>query len=184
MAEHNLRADWEKNERPLPGGALMAAPFEYGRVAFEFAEDVDRLSDPDEVANAIRRIMSPFGLELYGFLPGFQVQENASIRSLSTSSSPNWATGSSFMTTGGMPRSILSCAACGTRLGLSRMTKSPTIWTHEQSSSSTVEGISGSQTHFLSRSSARPAGMALLATGSLKGRSRTCWRIRNERSIS
>jgi LuxR family quorum sensing-dependent transcriptional regulator len=67
MAEYNLRADWEKNERPLHGGALMAAPFEYGRVAFEFAEEVDRLSDPDEVANAIRRIISPFGLELYGF---------------------------------------------------------------------------------------------------------------------
>src|SRR5947207_2996878 len=67
MSKHNLQADWEKNERPLQGGALMAAPFEYGRLAFEFAEEVDRLSDPDEVANAIRRIVSPFGLELYGF---------------------------------------------------------------------------------------------------------------------
>ena len=45
----------------------MTVPFDYGRVALEFTEEVDRLSDPDEVANAIRRIVSPFGLELNGF---------------------------------------------------------------------------------------------------------------------
>ena len=45
----------------------MAESLEYGRIAFEFAEEVDRLSDPDEVWNAMRRIMAPFGLELYGF---------------------------------------------------------------------------------------------------------------------
>jgi LuxR family transcriptional regulator, quorum-sensing system regulator BjaR1 len=45
----------------------MAMSLEYGRIAFEFAEEVDRLSDPDEVWNAMRRIMAPFGLELYGF---------------------------------------------------------------------------------------------------------------------
>jgi LuxR family quorum sensing-dependent transcriptional regulator len=45
----------------------MAESLEYGRIAFEFAEEVDRLSDPDEVWNAMRRIMAPFGVELYGF---------------------------------------------------------------------------------------------------------------------
>jgi Autoinducer binding domain len=45
----------------------MAESLEYGRIAFEFAEEVDRFSDPDEVWNAMRRIISPFGLELYGF---------------------------------------------------------------------------------------------------------------------
>jgi LuxR family quorum sensing-dependent transcriptional regulator len=45
----------------------MAGPFEYGRISFEFAEEVDRLSGPDEVANAIRRIMTPLGLNLVAF---------------------------------------------------------------------------------------------------------------------
>ena len=45
----------------------MAESLEYGRIAFEFAEEVDRFSDPDEVWNAMPRIMAPFGLELYGF---------------------------------------------------------------------------------------------------------------------
>jgi hypothetical protein len=45
----------------------MAESLEYGRIAFEFAEEVDRLSDPDEVWNAMRRIMAPFGMQLYGF---------------------------------------------------------------------------------------------------------------------
>ena len=45
----------------------MAESLEYGRIAFEFAEEVDRLSDPDKVWNAMRRIMAPFGVELYGF---------------------------------------------------------------------------------------------------------------------
>ena len=45
----------------------MAAPLEYGRVALEFTEEVDRLSDPDEVANLTRRVMTLFGLELLSF---------------------------------------------------------------------------------------------------------------------
>jgi LuxR family transcriptional regulator, quorum-sensing system regulator BjaR1 len=45
----------------------MSEGLEYGRISFEFAEEVDRLSDPDDVANSLRRIMTPFGLELYGF---------------------------------------------------------------------------------------------------------------------
>ena len=45
----------------------MSEGLEYGRISFEFAEEVDRLSDPDEVANSMRRTMTPFGLELYGF---------------------------------------------------------------------------------------------------------------------
>jgi hypothetical protein len=45
----------------------MAESLEYWRIAFEFAEEVDRLSDPDEVWNAMRRIMASFGVELYGF---------------------------------------------------------------------------------------------------------------------
>jgi LuxR family quorum sensing-dependent transcriptional regulator len=45
----------------------MTASFQYGRVAFEFVEEVDRLSDPDEVVNSVRRAMAQFGLELYGF---------------------------------------------------------------------------------------------------------------------
>jgi LuxR family quorum sensing-dependent transcriptional regulator len=45
----------------------MAESHEYGRISIEFAEEVDRLSDPDEVWNAMRRIMAPFGVELYGF---------------------------------------------------------------------------------------------------------------------
>ena len=49
----------------------MAESLEYGRIAFEFAEEVDRLSDPDEVANSIRRIMTAFGLELVGFFARF-----------------------------------------------------------------------------------------------------------------
>jgi LuxR family quorum sensing-dependent transcriptional regulator len=44
----------------------MAESLEYGRVAFEFAEEVDRFADPDEVWNAMRRIMAPFGMQLYG----------------------------------------------------------------------------------------------------------------------
>jgi LuxR family quorum sensing-dependent transcriptional regulator len=45
----------------------MAESLEYGRISFEFAEEVDRLSDPDEVWNAMRRIIAPFGMQLYGF---------------------------------------------------------------------------------------------------------------------
>jgi hypothetical protein len=45
----------------------MAGSLEYGRISFEFAEEVNRLSDPDEVANAIRRIMTPLGLNLVAF---------------------------------------------------------------------------------------------------------------------
>ena len=45
----------------------MAESLEYGRIAFEFAEEVDRLSDPDEVANSTRRTMTIFGLQLFGF---------------------------------------------------------------------------------------------------------------------
>src|SRR5690242_10628876 len=48
-------------------GGSMSEGLEYGRISFEFAEEVDRLSDPDDVANSLRRIMTPFGLELYGF---------------------------------------------------------------------------------------------------------------------
>jgi LuxR family quorum sensing-dependent transcriptional regulator len=46
---------------------LVDSTHDYGRVAFEFAEEVDRLSDPDEVVNSMRRAMTAFGLELYGF---------------------------------------------------------------------------------------------------------------------
>src|SRR5205823_454145 len=45
----------------------MAESLEYGRISFEFAEEVDRLSDPDEVANSTRRTMTIFGLQLFGF---------------------------------------------------------------------------------------------------------------------
>jgi LuxR family quorum sensing-dependent transcriptional regulator len=45
----------------------MAESLEYGRISFEFAEEVDRLSDPNEVWNAMRRITAPFGVEPYGF---------------------------------------------------------------------------------------------------------------------
>jgi LuxR family quorum sensing-dependent transcriptional regulator len=55
------------NEHSFGGGPLMTASFKYGRTAFEFAEEVDRLPDPDEVANAMRRTMTQFGLETCGF---------------------------------------------------------------------------------------------------------------------
>jgi LuxR family quorum sensing-dependent transcriptional regulator len=45
----------------------MAESLEYGSISFEFAEEVDRLSDPDEVANSTRRTMTIFGLQLFGF---------------------------------------------------------------------------------------------------------------------
>jgi LuxR family quorum sensing-dependent transcriptional regulator len=45
----------------------MAESLECGRISFEFAEEVDRLSDPDEVANSTRRTMTIFGLQLFGF---------------------------------------------------------------------------------------------------------------------
>jgi LuxR family quorum sensing-dependent transcriptional regulator len=45
----------------------MAESLEYGRISFEFAEELDHLSDPDDVWNAMRRITAPFGVELYGF---------------------------------------------------------------------------------------------------------------------
>jgi LuxR family quorum sensing-dependent transcriptional regulator len=45
----------------------MPEALEYGRIAFEFAEEVDRLADPDEVANSMRRTMRPFDLELVSF---------------------------------------------------------------------------------------------------------------------
>lgn len=45
----------------------MAETLEYGRISFEFAEEADRLCDPDEVWNAMRRIIASFGVELYGF---------------------------------------------------------------------------------------------------------------------
>ena len=45
----------------------MAESLEYGRISFEFAEEVDRLSDADEVANSTRRTMTIFGLQLFGF---------------------------------------------------------------------------------------------------------------------
>jgi len=45
----------------------VAEGLEYGRISFEFAEEVDRLSDADEVTNSMRRTMTPFGLELFGF---------------------------------------------------------------------------------------------------------------------
>src|SRR5690348_904531 len=48
----------------------MAESLEYGRIAVEFAEQVDRLSDPDGVANLMRRTMAPFGLNLVGFFAG------------------------------------------------------------------------------------------------------------------
>ena len=48
-------------------GVSVAEGLEYGRISFEFAEEVDRLSDADEVANSMRRTMTPFGLELFGF---------------------------------------------------------------------------------------------------------------------
>lgn len=41
----------------------MPAPFEYGRFAFEFVEELDSLSNTEEVTNLITRFTAGFGLE-------------------------------------------------------------------------------------------------------------------------
>ena len=46
----------------------MAAPLEYGRLTLDFAEKVDRVSDPDQVVNSVQPVMIPFGLELFSFI--------------------------------------------------------------------------------------------------------------------
>jgi len=40
----------------------MAESFDYGHVAFEFVEEVDRLSDPGELLNAMERGSRPVWL--------------------------------------------------------------------------------------------------------------------------
>jgi hypothetical protein len=46
----------------------LAAPLEYERLALDFAEEVDRISDPDQVVNSVQRVMIPFGLELFSII--------------------------------------------------------------------------------------------------------------------
>ena len=55
----------------------MPAPFEYGRFAFEFVEELDSLSNTEEVTNLITRFTAGFGLEQCIFIPAFQVQRSA-----------------------------------------------------------------------------------------------------------
>jgi hypothetical protein len=50
----------------------LAAPLEYGRLALDFAEEVDRVSDPDQVVNSVQRVMIPLAWSCLALLPGFQ----------------------------------------------------------------------------------------------------------------
>ena len=142
-------------------GGSMSEGLEYGRISFEFAEEVDRLSDPDDVANSLRRIMTPFGLELYGFFarvpgPGERLDTIAFNKQI-----PGLAEWLKLYDDGRYAEIDPV---------MRRLNQTVTPFEHDEvsydldpraASSSTAEGISGSQADFPSRSSARPAGMVL-----------------------
>ena len=89
----------------------MPPPFEYGRFAFEFVEELDSLSNTEEVTNLITRFTAGFGLEqciFYSSVPSPEKRLDTIVLPDRVPASPN---GSRFTATEGLLMSILSCAA-------------------------------------------------------------------------
>jgi hypothetical protein len=139
----------------------VAEGLKYGRISFEFAEEVDRLSDADEVANSMRRTMTPFGLELFGLFsrvpsPGERLDTMVLARQ-----TPEMAEWLKIYEDGRYAEVDPIMRRLRHAVMPFEHEEVPTMRTHERSSSSSAEGILGSRADFRSRSSVRPAELAM-----------------------
>ena len=83
----------------------MPAPFEYGRFAFEFVEELDSLSNTEEVTNLITRFTAEFGLDS---VPSPEKRLDTIVLTRPSPGITEWLKVSA---TEGLLMSILSCAA-------------------------------------------------------------------------
>jgi hypothetical protein len=89
----------------------MPAPFEYGRFAFEFVEELDSLSNTEEVTNLITWFTAGFGLEQCIFYSSVPSPEKRLDTIVLTRPSPGITEWLKVSATEGLLMSILSCAA-------------------------------------------------------------------------
>jgi hypothetical protein len=88
----------------------MPAPFEYGRFAFEFVEELDSLSNTEEVTNLITRFTAEF-LEQCIFYSSVPSPEKRLDTIVLTRPSPGITEWLKVSATEGLLMSIPSCAA-------------------------------------------------------------------------
>jgi hypothetical protein len=107
----------------------LAAPLEYGRLALDFAEKVDRVSDPDQVVNSIQRVMIPFGLELFSFIAwlhaapkvGFAVDSPVEGTGFEPSVPPDRSSGGTYLADNRSDASTLFSSGARRRLRATRI---------------------------------------------------------------